>query len=422
MPSVTELRKRIEELSSTIELRRVSNEEHQTQVLRGLEITRSDVRCDLNAMCDPVARLPVEISSTIFVCCLPTDTDYPRPNCYDAPMLIRNVCRLWNDVALATPALWVGLRFDFRLSLERPSDAPSTNHLGVWLDRSGNHPLRLSLGGIIPCSMYALIKAHAHQVQALELRLSSSAWEAFGRESISFSALQKLTLYPRTTNNTNLSHCIEILRRAPLLVECEFVYVYCRDGDLPISQPLIHTCLQHLRLRGATDRSCPENILRHITLPALETLHITDFNIPSADFTSFLARSAPPLRSLSITANYDDLGADLRLVPSLTQLTLKCWGSYNYSIDILGSLAASQDSLLLPDLCDLTILGRFSDYYDTLLRVLQNRCRPLASLRIVLPSMTVDDKPPDHILAALRQFAENGVRIHVGTEDNNFIQ
>ncbi|KAJ7364845.1 hypothetical protein DFH08DRAFT_278368 [Mycena albidolilacea] len=418
MPSVTELRKRIGELSSAIELCRVSNEEHQTQVLRGLEITRSDARRDLNAMCDPVARLPVEISSEIFVCCLPADTDYPRPNYHDAPMVIRNVCRLWSDVALATPVLWVALRFDFRVSLKRPSDPPSTNHLGVWLDRSGNHPLRLSLGGVMPYSMYAPIKAHAYQVQALELRLSSSAWEALGRESISFSALQKLTLYPRTTNNATLSHCIEILRRAPVLVECEFVYVYCRDGDLPISQPLIHTCLRHLRLGDGTDRSCSANILRHITLPALETLHISDLDIPSADFTSFLARSAPPLRSLYITAKHDDPEAYLRLVPSLTQLTVKCWGSYRLSI--LSSLATIRDSLLLPDLCDLTIQGRFPyDYYDTLLRVLQNGCRPLASLRIVLTY--IEDNPPDHILAALRKFAETGVRIHVGTEDHNFI-
>ncbi|KAJ7790528.1 hypothetical protein B0H14DRAFT_2171278, partial [Mycena olivaceomarginata] len=68
-----------------------------------------------------------------------------RPNYHDAPMVFRNVCRLWSDVALATPALWVALRFDFRLSLKSPSDLPSTYHLGVWLDRSGNHPLRLSL-------------------------------------------------------------------------------------------------------------------------------------------------------------------------------------------------------------------------------------------------------------------------------------
>jgi hypothetical protein len=264
--------------------------------------------------------------------------------------------------------------------------------------------------------MYALIKAHAHQVQALELRLPPSAWVALGRESISFSALQKLTLCPRTTYNTNLSHCIEILRRAPLLVECELVYVYCKDGDLPISQPLIHTCLRHLRLGDATDRSCSANILRHITLPALETLYMSDFDIPSADFTSFLARSAPPLRSLCITAKHDDLEAYLRLVPRLTQLTLKCWA---YDFSILSSLAAIRDSFLLPDLYDLTIHGSFpDDCYDTLLGVLQ--CRRLASLRIVSPY--IKENPPDHILAALRQFAENGVCIHVGTENNNFIQ
>ncbi|KAJ7831520.1 hypothetical protein B0H14DRAFT_2280725, partial [Mycena olivaceomarginata] len=52
---------------------------------------------------DPIQRLPVEISSAIFVYCLP---EFPRPSPGFAPMIFLHVCHAWSSIAVSTPALW----------------------------------------------------------------------------------------------------------------------------------------------------------------------------------------------------------------------------------------------------------------------------------------------------------------------------
>ncbi|KAJ7366809.1 hypothetical protein DFH08DRAFT_663894, partial [Mycena albidolilacea] len=66
----------------------------------------------LNAIRDPVERLPFDISSEIFLQCLPSSkysesTVFPpKPRPLTAPMLLLNICNAWTGVALSTPALW----------------------------------------------------------------------------------------------------------------------------------------------------------------------------------------------------------------------------------------------------------------------------------------------------------------------------
>ncbi|KAJ7174056.1 hypothetical protein C8R43DRAFT_873400, partial [Mycena crocata] len=95
METEAELRIRLEEVSSLIEL--------QNQVLRDLEKTKSDIRSQLNTFSDPMARLPLEISSEIFMLCLPRN---PLPNKKYAPLIFLNICHAWSDIALSTPLLW----------------------------------------------------------------------------------------------------------------------------------------------------------------------------------------------------------------------------------------------------------------------------------------------------------------------------
>ncbi|KAJ7133518.1 hypothetical protein C8R44DRAFT_664068, partial [Mycena epipterygia] len=101
MGSATQLRTHIADLSSAIH--------RQKQVLRDLEQKRSDVRRDLNSFLDPMARLPLEVSSDIFMHCLPTPSE-PDPSA--APMVLLAVCRLWSHIALSTPSLWAVIHVD----------------------------------------------------------------------------------------------------------------------------------------------------------------------------------------------------------------------------------------------------------------------------------------------------------------------
>ncbi|KAJ7625233.1 hypothetical protein DFH06DRAFT_1007839, partial [Mycena polygramma] len=99
MKSESELLTRIEELSTSIHA--------QKQILQDLKSKRIKAQSELNAVRDPTARLPVEISAEIFLHCLPSDSpELPGPDPGAAPMLLLNVCHSWRSVALSTPALW----------------------------------------------------------------------------------------------------------------------------------------------------------------------------------------------------------------------------------------------------------------------------------------------------------------------------
>ncbi|KAJ7506889.1 hypothetical protein B0H11DRAFT_1679548, partial [Mycena galericulata] len=87
--------RRIEQLSSEIT--------RQREILRDLESAKSAAQGELNAIFDPVSRLPVEISSDIMLRCLPVT---PKPDPLAPPMLFTNICRAWSNIALSTPSLW----------------------------------------------------------------------------------------------------------------------------------------------------------------------------------------------------------------------------------------------------------------------------------------------------------------------------
>ncbi|KAJ7028432.1 hypothetical protein C8F04DRAFT_874182, partial [Mycena alexandri] len=125
MTSAAKLVAEIEDISSAID--------RQKQVLADLETSRSNVRRELNALCDPIARLPLEISSNIFIKCLP---EMPLPLPSGAPLIFLSVCHLWSDIAVSTASLWTSLRVE---------SSPKQGFLETWLARARSLPLDLSL-------------------------------------------------------------------------------------------------------------------------------------------------------------------------------------------------------------------------------------------------------------------------------------
>ncbi|KAJ7236160.1 hypothetical protein C8J57DRAFT_1088446, partial [Mycena rebaudengoi] len=93
---------RVDELSASIAL--------QKKILEDLERTRADTQRQLNTILDPIARLPLEITSDIFLHCLP---EVCRPNADIAPMVLLRVCATWAEIALSTPALWATIHVDY---------------------------------------------------------------------------------------------------------------------------------------------------------------------------------------------------------------------------------------------------------------------------------------------------------------------
>ncbi|KAJ7853674.1 hypothetical protein B0H14DRAFT_780968 [Mycena olivaceomarginata] len=116
--SAQELRTRIDKLSIEIDL--------QKEILKKLERDRSLARRQLNAVVDPVARLPLEISSKIFLKSL-NQSVVPQPA---ELVLLLKICNSWTNIALSTPDLWTSFRIDF------PCPKGVVHALPFWFGRA----------------------------------------------------------------------------------------------------------------------------------------------------------------------------------------------------------------------------------------------------------------------------------------------
>ncbi|KAJ7511121.1 hypothetical protein B0H11DRAFT_1629272, partial [Mycena galericulata] len=107
-------------------------------VLKRLERTENTIQRQLNDLNDPIAGIPREISSEIFVHCLSPEDEYPA---LCEILLLLNVCTLWTDIALSTTRIWATLCID----IPRVVTVEFRDIFSRWLSRSRGYPLSLSL-------------------------------------------------------------------------------------------------------------------------------------------------------------------------------------------------------------------------------------------------------------------------------------
>ncbi|KAJ7791094.1 hypothetical protein B0H14DRAFT_2535227 [Mycena olivaceomarginata] len=128
--TVQDLRARIAKLDTEIDLQR--------ELLKRLERDRSLTQRQLNSVLDPFARLPLEISSEIFLQSLPR---FRKPGDPDVPILQLNICNAWTDIALSTPSLWATIHITFQSSrFPSPSTQGLKTLVPIWLRRAHNRP------------------------------------------------------------------------------------------------------------------------------------------------------------------------------------------------------------------------------------------------------------------------------------------
>ncbi|KAJ6466709.1 hypothetical protein C8R47DRAFT_1153446 [Mycena vitilis] len=186
MDGVQGLRTRVEAPSFEIAFQNLK--EKFRDLSEKLERDRSLIQQQLNSVLDPVARLPLEISSDIFLRTLPSTPELPNAHDVDVPMLFLNICHAWTDIALSIPALRA------TLCAVLPCTEESDKALQAWLQRAGNRPLSVSRGEMHTGHVPAFILEHGGRFRFLEIcddRMST----------------------PQT---------LQLLRSAPDLTECTF--------------------------------------------------------------------------------------------------------------------------------------------------------------------------------------------------------
>ncbi|KAK7043200.1 hypothetical protein VNI00_008554 [Paramarasmius palmivorus] len=106
----------------------------------------------------PIRQVPADVLREIFHCCIPGH-ELPTPSALDAPLLFTAVCRLWRQVAVATPRLWNRVHIALpsptnRYSFITPKFRSFMHFWGegvqTWLQRSGSMPLLLSISSRDP--------------------------------------------------------------------------------------------------------------------------------------------------------------------------------------------------------------------------------------------------------------------------------
>ncbi|KAJ6510685.1 hypothetical protein C8R45DRAFT_964871 [Mycena sanguinolenta] len=349
--SAEELRARIEEISAEIEVHK--------KLLLELEHDVRIVKRQLNAMVDPVARLPYEISSDIFLQC--RGGRFPQLQAEEIPMLLLNICSAWTAIALSTSNLWASAR----IRLPCADDLPQL--LLLWFQRARTHPLSLDLHRNFLYYDYdvsAIIWQHAPRLKAL--KISDDAEEVddtddphidlFGsRTPGSLPLLESLKIYGWVDGRTfSRSQIIQLLRLAPNIAECELCRVELEDENLEVmAEKLLLPVLRRLHyVDDIFRREADTMLLSCFTLPALKTLSLS-MRIPASGdaLLSFLNGSAPPLRTLILMGPFRSAAAAqlprcLRLIPTLAVLDIRSPDAQLVD-DLFTALA---DLSLLPNL------------------------------------------------------------------------
>ncbi|KAJ6544576.1 hypothetical protein DFH09DRAFT_1389882 [Mycena vulgaris] len=411
MASVASLHARIDELSLAIT--------RQKEILQDLEQRKSDIQSDLNSILDPLARVPLELSSDIFLRCLP---DKPFPHATPAPLLFLNVCRSWSKIAISTPRLWAAIRaeypgLDFAKSMDR------------WACRAGSLPLSITLCGRLNLDLCDSVRQNAYRVQTLELHLLSG--NELGKITTAFPSLKALIIARddedvRAAGSYSLDgrECIDILRGAPYLLDCTLRELH-NGSSVVGGKPdrLTHSNLKHLQVTGSSAL-----MLRSLTLPALESLDIPASTIPRDEFLAFLTRSSFPLKSLKIEIpggndwSHSIVERVFLLLPSLTDLDLSTSLSNPVFLEVL---AVSSPTQFIPNLRNLTIHTAYPPtrpQYEQLIKSLSARraCgqSPMQTFRLLWWSLDKADPDAD-IIVAFQKLVADGMEVHMGTKRNN---
>ncbi|KAJ7302101.1 hypothetical protein DFH08DRAFT_991933 [Mycena albidolilacea] len=262
-----------------------------SEVLKDLERDRSLAQRHLNAVTDPVARLPLELSSKIFIHTLPL---LPVPAAIDAPLLLLNICSAWRNIALSTSALWDAIHISAWTE-------GSKELVPKWLECAGDRPLSISFNGNgteIDYDVVSVIWERGEQLKNLEIfdcQDGIQLWK--GTSPGPLPKLEILHIFGGAGDAWGLPspHISELLCLAPNLIECLFEHLPL-SFSVPASQRIILPNLRRLLFGG--DGALPgsaNEVLDSLSLPGLEVLVAgvrCDILLP------FLKRSSPPLQVL----------------------------------------------------------------------------------------------------------------------------
>ena len=379
--SIAKLLSRLKDVEKTLQARLNAERNYKSQ-LRGM---LSNIRL-----------LPPEVLSNIFLTCLPDEIDhYSKFNLNrKIPWSVSRVCQKWRYICLSTPQLWVHIPTIF---LDTKYKSGFFELLRTTMELSLPHDIMLRIRhtqanadkierfeNILPRVHFLDVDVDPPMIRGLVQRKESfkrlkSAMIFFTSNSseepptLDFlapvtsldlschSSWSGVTLlrsvdfhWPNLTtfhgNHLPATFLRRILFAAPLL---RAVTMHDTKGPSVNSStaspaPTCHVNLRHLSLTYEEPHSIPYDLLRHLRLPGLKTLHVTYQDISPEPFLSFLRETNGSLVELNLEeplGTLDDQREMYALCPALETLIL-----YGAQVKNLDILAVSPQSKLCPAL------------------------------------------------------------------------
>jgi hypothetical protein len=428
--------------------------------LKALEDTRKSILRQLDGVVYPVLTLPHDITSSIFLHCLPADTNSAAkkgPNSTRAPILLLPVCRTWRDIALSTPRLWASFQLNLFDISDRVGESELEKIIAGWLLRAG--ACALSFGADSPAYMgkfgaetiRAVLCRFAPQLQSVSLKLPTEqirhlldigpfpVLETLTVDASSFpDKLGLLGAAPRLRNllcngaagpsafrfsyeglstltcaSLSPDRLFDVLLCAPSLED--FTGCVREEAVVRHIDVVTHQHLQSLHL----SRGSSVHFLRLLRLPTLQSIYLATEITParSHDLLPFLVQSSASLRRFSTRIYTPSMTTDWfsTCMPFLTEVDLSD-PSPAFLRGFFQKLDRAQYRGFLPHLQSLTFRDCALDVDAPLLfQALSSRCIAdeessiLRSFRVDI-TLSVDESQT----AALAALVERGMSILVG--------
>jgi hypothetical protein len=387
-------------------------------LLKELVLKQTLLKNKINYHSSPLLRIPSDITSQIFEAYLRekkgTDdkeimhVEDDSRNALITPLFLGSVCSAWRELAWSMPWMWSSITMVLRDPL--PTCA---NLVAEWLSRSGQCALTVRVSCVTLSKnsevVMSILGCFSERWRHITFDLPSSSYDGLcsvqGRlpllESMSvkikgwmkrdtfqmFSVAPQLKVvhcdseHPRrfmlpiaqltslSGYHCDITHCLDVLEVSSQLVLASFIISPSQTlGTMSLAlnpHQIVAPRLQSLEvdlINGGSFRG--SMLLDNLTLPDVRELSFraglwqeSQFFEPS-NFSSFILRSACPLRSLSIFNNQlddDDLFQYMQVMPSLEELTID--GTVEITEQTIRNLTPNipSDLPLLPNLQTLFI-------------------------------------------------------------------
>ncbi|KAJ7230171.1 hypothetical protein GGX14DRAFT_582341 [Mycena pura] len=431
----------------------------------------SDLDAELNLIAYPVLTLPPEIMAEIFKWCIDTHWSL-HPSV--APLLLTRICRDWRDLAFSTPALW-----DTIIEIDFDVHPQAKAFVETWFSHAGARPLSLRIvcpETIDSACLESIIFQHASRLQSLDVLTNSlvfcdlTAVQSFPilsnldlacvdddyddegdiqlfcinnaptlrhlslervRPSLvimPWAQLEKITLFLLP-----LWECLNALRWATSLQEFRR-HGPPEEGDQSTSEisSVRHSSLVSLAVSSDADA----DILPLLTLPCLQGFELGGrFAVYrtylDAEIIPFLSRVSGTLRTFKVGLSPTVPVQWFHLLTQLTSLELvRSMGPF--TTELIHALNRRALPDFLPKLQSFVISNCGSDQVDDeLLDTLGSRCDATDAAHVKLESFSLiwprfdyrRDAPAVRLplvnVLSLRALTVRGMRIHIGTHDQN---